>query len=154
MCFHVALEYFSQELFRTFSSCNLSLIHCRVNVYSFSFAYFLNSQARSVPLSTQMYLGHFFLILVKKAQTVSLESFVFTLFATNVLPDRSWRATRCYTPLILLANLSPYAWSLHQFSVLNPSFTWFYTWGNKVSVRSFWMQKLSHLWYWEFDSFH
>ena len=50
---------------------------------------FLNSPANSVPLSTQNFLGQFFfVVIVKKARTNSLESFVFILFASTVLSNR------------------------------------------------------------------
>ena len=38
--FHVTVKYNLQGSYCTFSKCSLGLIHCRVNLYSFSFAKF------------------------------------------------------------------------------------------------------------------
>ena len=81
---------------------------------------FMNFSAKSGPMSTQKFLCRlFFVILLKNTRTVSLASFVFILFASTVLSDRSLRTKRYFTLLFFAANLSTYAKSNQYFSFLN-----------------------------------
>ena len=118
--FHVTVQSVFQGPCYTFSKCSFILTHSRVNLYSFSFEKFLNFPANSVPFWTQFLLGRFlFVIMAKTARTVSLESFVFFLFALTVLSNTSWRTSRYFTPFLTLASLSTHDMSIHQISFLN-----------------------------------
>ena len=118
--FHVTLKYFFQGSYCTFSKCGFGLTHCRVNLYFFSFAnfYTLSSNFRSLvdPSSCGPII---FVIIVKNARTVSLESCVFIPFASAVLWNRSWQTGSYFKPLLSLTSLSTYPGSIHQISFLN-----------------------------------
>ena len=117
--FHVTVKYIFQGSYCTFSECSLVLTQCKVCIPS-ALHSFLNSPANSVPLSTQLFLGRFyFVIIVKNAQTVSLETFLFIPSASTVLSNMSWRTRRYFTPFLSLASLSTYSKSIHQSSFLN-----------------------------------
>ena len=108
LSFHITLKYVFHGSYCTFSKCSLSLTQCRINVFSFRFLHsFLNSPANSVPLSTQIFRGHFlFVIMVKIARTVTPESFVFIPFASTVPSSRLWRTTNTLNRY--------YLWLVHQ----------------------------------------
>ena len=95
--FHVTVRYNFQGPYLTFTNCSLNLNHCKVNLYSFIALHsFPNPLASFVHLSTQIFLSQFvFVIIVENARTVSFESFVFILFASTVLSNRSWRTSPC-----------------------------------------------------------
>ena len=76
---------------------------------------FLKSPANSVPCSTQIFFGLFFLVIFfENVLTVSFESFVFIPFASTVLSNKCWRTSEYFTPILSFANLSTCARSMNQ----------------------------------------
>ena len=98
MIVRVIIKNLFQRSCCTISKCSLSLTHFRVMFYHFCAA--LNSAAVFVPLSTQIFLGRFFFVIMfSNARTVSLQTFVFIRFSTTVLSKQSRRTSEYFTPL-------------------------------------------------------
>ena len=153
--FFETVQYILREPYCAFSKCSRSLIHCRLNLYSFSFAKYLkvSSNSHSLPLSNQNFLGRFFFVLmVKNARTFSLESFVFIPFAYTVLSNTSWRTSRYITRLLSLANLSTYARSTPKNLLLNLAKIFILLKLRVARVSFVWesseCKTLCHLWEW------
>ena len=100
--FHVTVKLIFQGSFVTISKWSLSLIPCGVTLYSFSFAMvFKTLQQLSFPAQPKIpwmdsFCNH------SQKWPLSLESFVFNLFPSTVLSNRSWRTSRYFSPLIWL----------------------------------------------------
>ena len=94
--------------------------HCKISLYSFSFAQFLTLSSEFCYLVDFLFVCRFFFVIkVKNARTVSLESFFSIPFASTVLSNGSWRTNRNFTPLLSLTGSSTYAKSVHQIAFLN-----------------------------------
>ena len=118
--FHVTVKFIFRRSYCKFSRCSRGLTHHGLNLYSFSFAYFIKLSNKICSFVNPIFLGRFFFVIKdKNARTVSLESFVFIPFASTVLSNRSWRTRRYFTPLLFLASLSKYAKSIQEISFLN-----------------------------------
>ena len=101
--FHIRVKYTFQVSYCTFSKCNLGLAHCGLKLYFLGNSkFFKNSPAKSIPLSTQIFLERFvFVFMVENAFTVSLESFFFIPSASIVLSSKSWLTSKYFTPFFL-----------------------------------------------------
>ena len=109
--FYETTKYFFKRLSCTFSKCNLSLTHCRVNLHSFYFAKVFFKILQQFPSLVEP--SNVFVIIFKNASTVSLEYFAVNHFPSTVLSRKSWRTSRGFEPLSSLASLSTYAKSKH-----------------------------------------
>ena len=118
--FRLTVKYILQGLYCTFSKCTLSLTHCRVKLFSFSFAQFFKLSSNFLSLVDPSVFGSIpFCNHSKNARTVSFKPFVFIPFACTVLSNRSWWTSRYFTPFLSLATFSTFAKSVDQISVLN-----------------------------------
>ena len=57
-----------------------------------------------------------FVLIFENVLTVCFEAFVFSPLAPTVLSNKSWRTPKYFSPVLLFANLSTYAKSIHQIS--------------------------------------
>ena len=58
--FLVTVRYIFQRSYCTFSKCSLGLTHCRVNLYSFSFALLFKHSSKFCPLVNTNFFGSIF----------------------------------------------------------------------------------------------
>ena len=87
--FRVAVMYEFHGSYCTFSKCSVSLNHCTVNLYSFSFAKIFYTLQQILFLCRPKYYSAIHcLIIIKNALTYSVESLVFIPFASTVLSNR------------------------------------------------------------------
>ena len=118
--FHVTVKFIFQRSYCAFSKSSLSLTQSRVNLYPLSSTKFFKRSSSFNSLSTQIFFGRlFFLIMDKKAFTISWESFVLIPLAFTVLSNKSWRTSKHFTPLFYFADLSTWAKLMHQIAFLN-----------------------------------
>ena len=110
--------FLSERIVRSANAAFVS--HCRVNFYSFSAAKFLELSSK---FRTLIYPNFLWSILFGNHFWKSrlfppslLYSFPLHL---RVLSNKSWRTSKDFTPLLSFANLSTYAISIHQISILN-----------------------------------
>ena len=100
--FYVTLRYIFQGSYCTFSKCRLSVIHCRGKLNSSWFAYVFKLSSNFSSLVYPILFGS--LLFCNQSQnsewTVSLQSFVFILFVSTVLSNRSRRTSRYLSPLL------------------------------------------------------
>ena len=95
---HVTVKHSFQGLYCTFIKGSCCLTHLEWSCISSALHSFLNYSANSVPLLTQFFVGRFlFVVIVKNARTVTLDSFVFIPSTPTVLSNRSWRLSRYFT---------------------------------------------------------
>ena len=113
------VKYIFQGSYCTFSKCSLSLTHCRVNFYSFSFPKFSKTSSKFYSFVDPQFLSRFFFAIIVNKCTSRFLAIFFILFASTVLSDKSGRTNRYFTPLLTLASLSTYARFIHQISFLN-----------------------------------
>ena len=98
----------------------LGFTHCRVNLYSFSFAKFFKISSKFCSFVNPNFFGMVLFCNDGQKCTNSFPvTFFFFHFASTVLSNRSWRTRRYFTPLLSLASLSTYAKSIHQILFLN-----------------------------------
>ena len=118
--FHEAIQNVFEWAYCTFRKCCFRLTHCRVKFYSFSAAKLLEFSSKFCPLIYPNFLWsilfgkHF-----RKNFDCFLRVFVFILFASTVLSNKSWRTSKYFTPLLSFATLSTYVRSIQQTSILN-----------------------------------
>ena len=88
--FRVTVKWIFQGSCCTFSKCSLSFTHCRVNLFSFIFAWFSSTyQQLLFPCRPNFFGSIHFVIMLKNAPTVSRESLIFISFASTVLSNKS-----------------------------------------------------------------
>ena len=141
------VKYVFQESYYAFSKCNLSLTYCRVNLYTFSFAKFFKlSSTFCSPIYPNELIQFLFVITVRNARNVSLESFVFNALASTVLSNSSWWTSgylhRYYLWLVYQSILGPCT-KLHFRIWQKLSFSGIHAWGECTKVLN--VKIVSHL---------
>ena len=115
---HLTLKYIFRQSFRTFLKCSFSLTHCRVNLYSLSFAKIVKLSGKICLLfRRKLFSVRFFSNHSQKCTNRSFGTFCFHSFWRLRFYQKS--VVELVDTLHRLASLLTYTMSIHQISFLN-----------------------------------
>ena len=147
---HVTLKHNFQGSQCTFSKGSLGLTHCRVNLYSFSYAVLFKLSSKFCSLVDPKFLGCIlFCNHCRKCTNRFIGIFCFHSFCIyqTRLDELKYASQRCYLWLVYQRMLGPN--TKLQFQSRKRFHSLEIACGtSKFSKEMFWLQELSQLWYW------